>query len=221
MALTAESHTLSTRALVLGASPRIIIRPALTIEPLVTHYRRRAAAYRFVRDVLAAAFGDHLGGLNRLTPRGPVEAGLDVELDGMIELFDGAADHAAEEIGLAAATGAPLSARAFDWRPRADPDLGEDIRAMVPLFRDPARGLTRVWAVLGWSERELVVRFARKPRITLPQGMRTRPRFEPLTVAVLTPAVAELDVARVLDRDEFRRLCDRHATRPAILAALA
>jgi hypothetical protein len=36
-----------------------------------------------------------------------------------------------------------------------------------------------------------------------------------------TPVFAELYVRRLLDRDEFRAVCDKHRTRQAILAALA
>ena len=34
------------------------------------------------------------------------------------------------------------------------------------------------------------------------------------------PVFAEIYVRKILDRDEFRKLCDRYATRPEILKAL-
>lgn len=90
---------------------------------------------------------------------------------------------------------------------------------MVPVFNDVHRGI-KVWALLGWTSHELEVAWDTAPSITVLKG-RMRVETTSSTYALATPAFAELYVRRLLDRDEFRAVCDRYRTRKAILAALA
>jgi len=55
----------------------------------------------------------------------------------------------------------------------------------------------------------------RKPAAALPPVEFTADRYQ-----FAVPVLAEVYVSRLLDRDEFRRHCDRFKTREAILANL-
>jgi hypothetical protein len=225
LALTRETHVKQLEDVAFGAGfggrsePVAHVRPDLSLEPLVTHYERRAAGYAFVRSVLEDAFGpEALRAMHRLTAEGPATTSLDDELAGIAALFAGAAAAAKAEVGLAAAHGSagePFRA----WKPGADPDLGGDIRMMVPVFHDLDRGQTKVWAVLGWSSRQIEVGFAVPPDV-LAVEPKARVAFAREFHHAPYPVFAEVYVSRLLDRDEFRRRCDRHRTRSAILAAL-
>ena len=97
---------------------------------------------------------------------------------------------------------------------------------MVPVFFDEGRGLTRVWAFLGWQERTLSISYATPPRVVSvvgPEGKyKEKPEIKYLAqgVKLLCPIMAEVYVGTLLDRDEFRAHCDKHKTRAAILANL-
>jgi hypothetical protein len=159
-----------------GIDDRVIdVYPALTVEPLPEVYRRRAAAYRFVKGVLDEALGaDEVAGLRRLTPDGPTATSLADELAATERLFEGAYRVACREIGHTEEP-APADLHPDDavacfraWAAggtAADPDLGRDGRMMVPVFFDAGRGRVKVWAVLGWERRPLTVEYARYPRV--------------------------------------------------------
>jgi hypothetical protein len=118
--------------------------------------------------------------------------------------------------------------RFVTWRRElnSDPDLNLDLRAMVPVFYDVARRKLKVWAFLGWSRRPITVSFARPPKATI-RGLKGRLRlFHPtvrwgaLHADLQYPVTAELYVDRILDRDEFRKICDSCGTRSEILRRL-
>ena len=236
LALTRETHVKQVHMGLCGACappPQIHVGPALSVEPLATHYRRRADAYRFVRDVLEEAFGSStLRTLHRLTRDGPVGVDLDSELDLMTRLFDGAAETALQEIGSSqAGTSAQTEAdRAVfrTWRALAatDPDVAQDCRMMVPVFHDLERRKTKVWVFLGWRTAPLGISYDVQPRVVswerLEGASEQRPevRFSGQSAEVAYPVVAEVYVSRLLDRSALRAHCDRHKTRSAILAAL-
>jgi hypothetical protein len=211
----------------------IYLAPELSAEPLVTFYLRRALSYRFIRGVLEDTFGaGSLAGLNRLTPEGPNRATLAEELDHMEGLFRGAAVIVAGELGLAlppevdaASDPGPFQ----DWARRlsADGDLARDARMMVPVFFDFWRQKSKVWAFLGWTMKTVDLFFAIPPRVLKceragPGGESAPPEviFRELSHDLPTPVMAEVYVTHLLDRDEFRRHCDRHRTRTAILRNL-
>lgn len=128
------------------------------------------------------------------------------------------------------------------WREHAaqDPDVGADQRMMVPVFYDLQRRKLKVWVVLGVVKRTLTVKFKRRPRIVAvigPEGktLRLRNGFweskhssatvsirfnDTLRRTLWVPVFAEVYVKKLLNRTEFRKLCDQHRTKRQILAHL-
>ena len=241
LALTRETHVKQGQFVTLCAPPFDAppeIRPRLTVEPVASYYLRRARSYRFVRDVLIEAFGaDALTDVSRLTEAGPLDISLAAELRLMEGLFHGAYLTACGQIGLQPEADATL---AFGDRPEAarvlfaawataikdDPDLSGDVRMMVPLFYDPDRQRTKVWAVLGVSSVSLDVSFAKPPRVTgwIDAAGATHPGgeviFEGESHDLPSLVTVEMYVSGPMNRDEFRRHCDEHRTSRAIVAAL-
>ena len=242
LTLTRETHVKQLEIPRVGAAGPgrevfIKITPVLSAEPLATFYLRRALGYRYIRSVLEDAFGSQeLERLHRLSQAGPVPVSLAEELSGMEALFLGAHVSVARELGLAldTATGSDTSAseavdRFAAWAGAlsCDADLSADLRAMVPVFYDVERRKLKVWAFLGWACRPITVSFAQPPQATFfdLRGNRLHDppsiRWGVLREALPYPVTAELFVDRVLDRDEFRRLCDSCGTRSEILSRLA
>jgi hypothetical protein len=238
LALAREAHVKQLKGGYGGgrAGPReppVYVSPELTVEPFPTLYARRAEGCRFVRSVLEGSFGaDALQGLRRPFAGGKGEASLAEELGWMERLFEGAAAMARRELGLSPAPGAGHAEVVAAWRTGlpGDPDVGGDARMMVPVFRDVGRKKTKVWALLGWRLLEVVVAYKAPPSVleVVPEGG-ARPaaggrpppvEFSSATYRLATPEVAEVYVEQLLDREEFRRHCDRHRTRAAILANL-
>jgi hypothetical protein len=219
LSLTRETHVKQLHEPMVGSAmrrrdPDVVVVPELTVEPIPTNYLRRAEGYDFVRHVLD--YAGSLTTLRRLTPTGPVTRSLDEELAEMSALFRGAAAVAGEELGLKTATG--TEAEHFcAWA--KSPDVGQDVRMMVPVFFDIARQKTKVWAILGSATRLLEVSFATPPTAHVVKG-RPRVRFASTFRQIAYPVFAETYVARLLDRDEFRAHCDRYKTRSEILQHL-
>jgi hypothetical protein len=219
-----------------GREVYIDIAPALSAEPLVTFYLRRALGYRYIRSVLEDTFGSQeLEGLHRLTEAGPAQMSLAEELSGIETLFLGAHVSVSRELGLApdTAMGSDTSTseaaeRFVAWARelKSDPDLNLDLRAMVPVFYDVVRRKPKVWAFLGWSRRPITVSFARPPQATIRDlnGRllydHTPIRWGALHADLQYPVTAELYVDRILNRDEFRKVCDSCGTRSEILRRL-
>jgi hypothetical protein len=129
------------------------------------------------------------------------------------------------------ASGQEEAIRRFtDWKAglESDSDVGRDCRMMVPVFHDVQRRKTKVWAFLGWWPQTVHARYAQKPVVlgvewTGQSGPPAGPppiEFHSEFHAFAYPVMAEVYVSRLLDRDEFRRHCDQHRTREAIIAAL-
>jgi hypothetical protein len=249
LALARETHVKQLRGALIGGAggvpgpPPVWVRPALSVEPLPSVYIRRASSYAFVRSVLLEAFGaGALGGLHRLTPEGPVVPTLADELGWMERLFVGAAAASWRDLGEEPPVDSTAATDGFrDWRAGVgrDPDVGRDARMMVPVYYDLERRKTKVWALLGWQAVPVEASYRVEPRVLSveraetpganPVGGIPRQRTQPVPPPVCfdkaeydlaTPVVAEVYVERLLDRDEFRRHCDRHKTRDAILANL-
>lgn len=96
---------------------------------------------------------------------------------------------------------------------------------MVPVFYDVARGQMKVWAFMGWDTQGLIVSFKNAPEVIWPsQNERETPSpkicFQSEYHSVAVPVTAELYVDSVLNREEFRALCDKYKTAPRILKAL-
>ncbi len=80
---------------------------------------------------------------------------------------------------------------------------------------------------MGWSSQPVTVSFVRPPKARVLDGSGhplSHPpviRWTDLHVRLAYPVTAEVYVDQLLDRREFRALCDAHVTREAILGKLA
>jgi hypothetical protein len=155
---------------------------------------------------------------------------LETELTEIEALFRGAAVVVGRQLGMDFADtvegkGGADADRFLNWgrHPERDVDFALDARMMVPLFYDVGRKKTKVWLFLGWTTKTLRLYFAVPPDIascTPSASGRERIAFTETTHMLWTPVVAEVYVERVLDRDEFRRHCDRCKDPNAILRDL-
>ena len=185
--------------------------------------------------MLEETFGpEGLKSLHRQTAAGPVAVDLDAELSQMQALYRGAYVTTCRQLGIAPEPDpgredvADLAAfRRWAAAPGSDPDLARDARMMVPVFFDRGRGKTKVWAFLGWDTRRLDVGYRKPPVVVVTRDGRpvsdpkvVEVRFQPEGHRLAYPVTAEVYVDRLLDRDEFRRLCDRYKTRTEILRHL-
>jgi hypothetical protein len=247
LALTRETHVKQLELPSAGAMPawftpevNIYISPGLTLEPLATYYLRRARSYRFVREVVEKAFGPGgLEGMCRLTAVGPVNLSLSAELRLMEALFHGAYLQSCAEIGMTpeqdrdlgnptAPNDSQVLLGAWLASVRRDPDLGKDIRMMVPIFYDVGRRKTKVWAVLGVASKPLLVSYSTPPKvkeIRRSDGkcvdlQEVKVKFRSEYHQIVYFATAEVYVTRLLNRTEFRQHCDRHKTYEAIVSSL-
>ena len=99
---------------------------------------------------------------------------------------------------------------------------------MVPVFYDVQRHQTKVWAVLGIASKPLNVSYVHPPtvkEIKGPGGARVNPGDAYLDFVYqntqLTYIVsAEVYVTHLLNRTEFRQLCDQKKTFKAIVESL-
>ena len=213
-----------------------MVRPDLGLEPLPTYYLRRADGYRFARGVLDEAFGaGTLSQMARVGPDGRSDIDLDSELAGIERLFRGAYARSRREIGFTLEPAEAADADAHEhhfasWAARmaGDPDVGRDVRMMVPVFYDMGRRKLKVWVFLGWTTDEVHVNFARAPEVSVfdrsgrpvAQSDDLKVVFGYETHAAVRPVTAEIYIDKRLNRAEFRALCDQYKTRSAILAAL-
>jgi hypothetical protein len=218
---------------------RINVSPNLSLEPLATYYLRRARSYNFIHGVLKETLGEaNISKLHRLTATTPVAKDIGVELKEMEALFFGAALIAANETGSALEitdTDGSGSGKNSDiefagrWMKNIaqDPDISRDNRMMVPVFYDVARGMTKVWVVLGYVQTPIEVSFVSKPEISVFDGAGKKVddsaldvQFTEQTGSLSYPVFAEIYVKKLLNRDEFRKLCDGYTTKSQILEAL-
>ncbi|HEX4132617.1 MAG TPA: hypothetical protein VHZ24_21470 [Pirellulales bacterium] len=244
LALTRETHIKQVEIPRAGAAapgPQVVIHisPELSAEPLATFYYRRAWSYVFIRWTLEQTFGSAaLDKLHRLTAAGPVEPTLAEELTTMTNLFYGAHVLVSQQLGSAPVTAPHLGSGRGDeadtkpfveWQAKLsdDPDIGADARTMVPVFFDEGRKKTKVWVVLGWASRNVEIGFAKPPaaRIYNAAGGRVerdtpRLKFQPRYAQLAYPVTAEVYVTKILDRAEFRALCNKYRTQAAILKNL-
>jgi hypothetical protein len=111
---------------------------------------------------------------------------------------------------------------------RKDPDLGKDVRMMVPIFYDLGRQKTKVWMILGIATKPLTVSYATPPMvkgIKGPDGRDVKSSDVEVNFALdyhqaAYFATAEVYVTRLLDRAEFREHSARHKTYRAIVSNL-
>jgi|GEM_PF-2538557 len=193
----------------------ILLSPSFSVEPMATVYLRTARAYRVTRAALIAAIGEEAAdGVE--VGRGPVgePAGLLAALAAQARLHYGLFGIACREMGLSPAQfpgeipdtglGAAIEA-ARDWLAHIedDPDLGEDTRVCVPIT---AFGTTRYWGTLGVRLERLSAKFGHQPSVS----GHVKPRFVPADWWSPSEVFCEFlrPGGEVLDREEYRRLCD-------------
>jgi len=247
LALTRETHAkqleLPPCGEALGPRPvkvKLYIAPDLTLEPLATYYLRRARSYEFVRHTLEQSFGpEGLEKMRRRTADGPVNLPLGEEIRLMQALFHGAYYEACGEIGMTPSSAPDLGngkdgnahraiLRAWLASVPMDPDLGKDVRMMIPIFYDLGRRETKVWMILGIATKPLRVSYATPPKIKGikdPHGRGVpssdvEVNFGGNYQRTAYFATAEVYVKRLLDRAEFSEHCARHKTYRAILSHL-
>ncbi len=205
-----------------------------TVEPLPTHYARRADAYAFVRPVLDETFGAAtVATLHRLTADGPVAQDLASELTFMERLSRGAAEVSRSEIGLPpSGTGPEVEANRevfrtlgghVPHRPRPRDRRADDgarlLRPRAP--EDEGVGLPRLDAAVRCRRAS-----RSQPKIVATKKTAPFPEwngdvyFNVPSGVVFSPVVAEVYVTEILDRQEMRKRCDEGKTRSAILASL-
>ncbi|WP_406699801.1 hypothetical protein V5E97_13190 [Singulisphaera sp. Ch08] len=233
LGMTRESHVKQVEMAAAGGCP-FVISPHLTLEPLAEHYRRRAESYRFVSERLVTLLGENvLLSWNRATPAGETGVPLLDEIHMMEQLFAGASAIVQDELGIVPElergderwlTAAKARTRSWIASHRDDPDLSEDVRMMVPLFKDVERDEFHVLAVVGYEQRNLKVSFVDRPEVTVrdSQGRRVEPdiQWSDATYPLARPVTLTCRTKQLLDRDQFRELCDREKTMAAIRAAL-
>ncbi len=235
-----ETHALAAKA---GAAPSprppTQVKPRLRVEPCPSYYLRTARAYAFLAAFLESAVGeDVLTTLHGLREGGERTPSLRDELDSMRDLFYGVALLSAEDIGmrLALHDDEPVDPDrcerlATDWLAHAlqDPDLAVDTRVSIPIYADPGRKITRLWATLGVRLTRLEASFARSPRIKPKEGEGSEDwkAVEPSTLATSYYLIAvdefaevELRGNRALTRKELRIVCDQQKTKEAIVTTL-
>lgn len=236
MALVRETHVkqlkVSYGAAMCKPPVTIDIAPLISVEPLPTCYRRRAAAYRFVREHLEATFGaDALQQTFRAMLTKHCDTPLLQELIGIEELFLGAAISAELELGMIPeefSVGSTDSSEGVkhhnvfqDWRAHwdHDPDVSSDARMMVPVSYDDISGRIRVWMFLGWNTDRLNCSFAAEPQVQITRG-NAEILFKSTSKTLWSPVVAEMEVTQLLNREEFRNHCDAYISQKAILRNL-
>jgi hypothetical protein len=212
------------------------LTPRLRVEPCPTYFVRTARAYAFVANFLEASIGkDALQSLHGLTQSGSRKQDLYTELHAMRDLFYGLYLVSAEDIGMKPTflSGEPVDReacyrRAVDWLRGAfeDPDISADTRVLAPIFVDPNRGVTRVWATLGVRLAKLDADYAEPPSVRRAESAKWQ-RAAPAelgTARYLIPvdefAEVELSGFSTLTREEFRALCDKESDKESIIAAL-
>jgi hypothetical protein len=219
------------------AEPLSHVAPRLRVEPCATFYLRTARAYGFLQNFLLATCGeDTLRDLHGLRKDGMRALNLLDELEAIRQRFCGFYLIACEDIGMPPQflDGEPVDQeaakrQALAWLEdfKTDPDLACDTRVAVPIFREPLRGKTRLWATLGVRLARLDASYARPPKVRpmdigvdwedVESYKLARSRY---VIPVDEFGEFEIDGSNALTRAELRAICDQHKTRDAILEAL-
>ena len=241
LALTRETHIKNLEVALAGAAmpePAIKIYPELTIEPVATYYLRLGNSYGFIGKVIQEYFSDStLTQSYRIMPDGKSESPENLldELKNIESLMYGLFSVTAQEIGLNAVSNVlnrPADQVMNDMKTAQewikslteDKDLYADNRVMVPVFYDVQRKMTKVWVVLGYSVKPLTISFDKNPLYTVTdkkgKQVKKKVEFHETMKHLIYPVSAEVYTNKILNREEFRSLCDSLKTQNAILHAL-
>lgn len=235
IALTRETHVKQVEMPWAGAAMppiRVDIFPAVSLEPTAEFFLRRGKSYTFIKQVLAEMFTEEtLQAARRAMPSGPRDLPLLEELASMESLFYGAYGIIGRQLGMTPRkidgrnAGEDMN-RAWQWicAFQQDPDVGADSRMMVPLFYDIERRQIKVWVFLGYTVKPLEIWFYKSPAAVITDlsgaPVNAELEFHAIERPLITPVSAEIYVNRLLDRDEFRRFCDRYRNQSEILMML-
>ena len=235
-----ETHVAKTGGALAAAPPQELeeVRPRLRVEPCPSYFLRTARSYAFLHGFLTASLGEEtLRQLHGLRQGGQREQDLAGELTAMRDLFYGLYLVSCEDIGhkptlkdgeVANPDQCYDAALAWLEKLSGDGDLAQDTRVAVPIYVDPRQRKMRLWVTLGVRLTQLDARFVRPPRLQPATGDGDWKQVESWKLhdaeyLIAVDEFAEVEVATLSppNRDELRKLCDQHKTKPAILAALA
>lgn len=224
------------------SEPEGLLSPRLRMEPNPTFYLRTARAYAFLQNFLAAVMPEgELARLHGLKQGGERAENLEAELERMKNLFYGLHLLCCEDIGMRPdlrpdelADPASCEAVAEEWLKgwAEDGDLGADTRVSVPIYVDPNRGVTRLWATLGIRGAKLEAVYEKQPkwRPLAREGEEAGgwQQMQPwdcqnAVYVILVDEFAEIELKgiRSLTREELRKVCDAHETKEEIVDALS
>jgi len=232
-ALSSETHIKQLgvslgKARAAGDAASITVSPEISIEPAPSFYLRRAFHYRFIRGLLESTMGkESLAEQHRLSEIGPIGTHLQDELGFMEMLFYGAHVVSCRELGMPAKewpdaiASAEQCVESFTWfasHMNGDPDLGADMRMMVPVAFDAGTGRIKTWMFLGWRSASIEFDYVQPPEVvSVPNPMLN---FKSLTRETFIPVFGEAQVKTLLSRDEFRRHCSQFQSAAEIIAGL-
>ena len=211
-------------------------RPRLRVEPCVTYYLRTARAYGFVQSFLTSVAGEEtLAELHGLTAEGHREMTLGEELESVRQRAYGFYLISCEDIGLRPdlADGelkdeAAAKELALKWLEQlaSNKDLKRDTRVAVPIFHDPIQRRTRIWVTLGVRQAKLTATYARPPQVRNEEEPEWKEpksyQLNPSKYLIAVDEFAEVSIPGLTcpNREELRKLCDKHKTKEAIVQAL-
>jgi hypothetical protein len=214
------------------------VSPRLRVEPCPTYFLRTARAYAFLQDFLLERIGpEELATLHGLTADGERQLDLAAELEQMRTLFYGLYLISCEDLGVRPSAtadelddppAAMAAAEAWLGQIKSDPDLAADTRVIVPVYYDPMRKVTSVWATVGVRLVKLSAEY--DPRFPPSLRAESGGEWEPVetdkleamnsVIAVDEFVTCQIPNLKPLSREEFRKLCDEHGTKEKIVAAL-
>ncbi len=125
---------------------------------------------------------------------------------------------------------AACEAKATEWLASydKDADLAVDTRVSVPLYFDIGERRTRLWATIGVRLAKLDVSYAKPPKIKPSEGTGgweevQWDQLEAVQYVIAVDEFAEVEIPGLqpLTREEFRKICNAHRTKPEILQALS
>jgi hypothetical protein len=240
---TRETHVkqLETGSDAVSAIREVDIYPNYPVEPFPTFYLRQARAYRFVGTYLEGVLGAKLlSSVHRLYEDGQrAAAPLDRELEEMTELLYGLYVLTSRAVGLppekrllkeemAEFAPADCVGRARQWLKgwKTDRDILADPRVITPIWNSDRQDSFIYWAVLGVKVVKVSARYVEGHE---PEVVRTESgcRIKEVTgksYFLLMEQMEQVKTPRSAPpptRKEFRKLCDKHKTRDAIVDALA
>jgi hypothetical protein len=218
LAMRRETHIKSLQLPTIGAAMSehipVTVAPDLRVEPLPSHYERSAIAYDFL---FAAVLEPHTGEAWEGWEQGAVAA----DLRESQRLYRDAATIARADLGLPALAEAPVDTTAA-WLEAwwEDPRMAEDLRFMIPFGEDMA-GHPIAWTVLGVKLVDITVAYDTPPTVrSLDPAYELDVSFAEARYTLPVLVFAELPVAGILDRQEFRALADQHPGQRDLLGAL-